>query len=567
MRTILPLTSAIVAAVLLTPAGLATWYAFGTHEPDNALDSPTYMWAQPPQPGDGQRIYFNAITTVHIAGNPNLGILGTSNEMPAQEYHVAMLGVWIDCNGDGYVGMAESALAEYSSLLLLDESRCPPTDGPANAWVAGAHNYRGWVTELVPIAGPTRDDTDDAFDVRIYRDPKAMVWGDYGRPTDDASAGGSCALYPQPRGTYQSTGAAFNYFDCLLDNRQVGLMETWNTPFAGRRVLGQDVAPLYPSNQFVFQDDDDARGSWADRPTFGSDDSAHTMARVFDCSADPTFRAGDWLNQTPLGPVAPNLAHNTAVPALGLAANPGGTIPATVNATNEDTLDDCDTSNDPGQDFYAGTCQVTTPCIGEDEFQGVSRTRKTESDWNLQFTDYARGRVAGSGVSPPTGPVPGGSGGVDPYLGVHPVRHAGSSVRYNMTSMWESNSIGSKTGPGIVRYNLAEGTTGLASARLYTFYAYVGEATTTRGFELPSKTVSKYGSAQCGSHTSGVRNGWECDASKWYVNINTNTPMSLSFPHARPGQDYQLRDVDCYDGNNDLGVPLGTPAYGDRPCP
>lgn len=556
-------TSAIVAAVLVTPASLATWFAFGTHEPDNALDSSSFMWTDAPPEGSS-RIYFNAINTQLYVGNPNVGALGTQNEVPFTETPIAMLGVWKDCNGDGYVGMLESVAVEYSSALLADTDACPPLNGPQATWPAGAHNYNGWVTELVPIAGVTRDESDDRFDLRVYRDAQAMVWGDYGRPTDGAEAGGTCALWPQPLGTYHSTGGMINWVDC-----STGTMEAVNSVFWGRRFAGQQL-PGLGADPFglSFPNDDDARGhAFWDRPTFGSDDSSQSAVSVFDCSGEPTFRAGDALNQTPLGPETPAVVHNIEVLGLAPGVDPAGTIPATVNETNEAALEDCDTSNDRGNDFYALTCQFTLPaCIGEGEFQGVSATRKTEADWNLQFTDYSRGRVGITALSPPAGPF--GPSGIDPFLGLQPLRYGLSSgliYFFNTTSMWNVGEA-TATAPSTLRVDLVEGSVALASADYRSFYAFVGQTTLDRGFALPSSSVGQYGSNHCEGRTSGVDDGWECDPAKWYINSD-GSRATETYPFARIGQSYQLRDVDCTDGSNDLGVAVGTAAYGDSPCP
>ena len=175
---------ALLLLATAAPTTLSTWRAGGSFEPSTSWDDPTFMWTDA-APAGVHRVYFNAITTTSsgpFRASPNVGAAGTTHEPPTAEQSIALLGVWLDCNGDGYVGLAEHALPEYSASLLANTATCPPSTGPTGTWTAGAHNYNGWVSEYVPI-GPATSNVDR----RVYKDAEAMVWGDIRRPDEPAS--------------------------------------------------------------------------------------------------------------------------------------------------------------------------------------------------------------------------------------------------------------------------------------------------------------------------------------------------------------------------------------------
>ena len=565
---------ASVAMMMLSQTGAATWGNHGSHEPDNANDNAAFMWTDPPAAGE-TKVYFNAWSGMAYGAfgggsiSPNLGTLRTTNEAPTLEYHMAILGVWQDCNGDGYIGIAETAQQEYPAALLLDTTVCPPVTGDRNVWTPGAYNYNGWVTEYIPVGGIDGTPLNDANDSRSYRDPEAMIWGDNGLPDDPATAGGSCATAPQPRGTWQSTGGFLNWIEC-----SPALLERWNEAWNGRRLAGQNVPGITTLTGLDpgldFENDDDARGTWADHQTFGSEDTAHSPATVWDCDAEPFLHTGTFVNST-LGPNAATFwtaarlvlarPDNTTVyqpdPSATGAADP--TAPAFVNSTQEglnalNGAENCDTSDDDGHDFYGNNYVFY---FGETDFNSVSTANKRSASWNLQFANGARDATivnlpANQGPSPGS-PAFGGRAGFMVYQS--PVTSG---------SVWSSPSILAKTGPRLLRTDLNEATAEIAYPTNFTFYAFVGAATTARGFALPGGS-GEYASAQCGDNTDGIHSGWNCDPATWYKNPD-GSPVPEPRPFARPGQKYQLRDTDCYDGRNSLGVPLGLTAYGASAC-
>lgn len=176
--------------VFCAPTVLA-WTSGGDSEPSTIYDGPSLMWPSAPT-GDGG-VYFNVAAVVGAGGtgfvvNPNVAALETRNEPVGAETFVATLGVWADCNGDGYVGNLEGAAREYASELLFRTDICPPSSGSESSW-NGEHNYNGWVTELIPIGNAETT----PVDLRLYLDASAAVWGDYGRPAprEETCGGGA----------------------------------------------------------------------------------------------------------------------------------------------------------------------------------------------------------------------------------------------------------------------------------------------------------------------------------------------------------------------------------------
>jgi hypothetical protein len=76
----------------------------------------------------------------------------------------------------------------------------------------------------------------------------------------------------------------------------------------------------------------------------------------------------------------------------------------------------------------------------------------------------------------------------------------------------------------------------------------------------PTGKVGTYGSEVCGSASSGIIGGWDCNAAEWWPGWECNTSNGYTCSGVilgnnaaditvRIGQPYQLRDVNCYDNS------------------
>ena len=559
MRTILRVTAAAIAAVLTITPLVGAWSSFGAYEPDTVHDTEEWMFTEP-GPATADHVYFNGWSSTQAAVNYNVGALQTSIEAPEMDRPLAIMGIWVDCNGDGYVGHAESALYEYSATLLLDASTCPSVTGDADDWTEGAHNYNGWVTELVPIGRPTTNE-DGPTDSRVYADEDSKVWGDIGLPT--AVPGGSCAINPFPRGTMQSTGGLLNYLDCRYQAIDQVNFVLFQLPG------GQDL---------MFPDDEDATAGDAplDQPTFGSEHTDYAAVSVIDCSAGPMAETGSSVNSTGAqGPLQTVLDagsaesgedlgqgyeyYDVSVPTINPQTmntqNP--TAPGQTNQTLEET-DDCDTSNDAGHDFY-GT-------LNEGEWASDnSRRGKQASFWSFEWFEGTRGDVGEFLIGVEAGFPADGAAGTSGSFG------AGGSPGYGLfASAWFGigNMVKDHNQVFDTRSNLnnedpAASDIGADIDPGFTV-SYFGYTSLT-GFVMPGG-ADTFGSHACGDNDEDSLNGWDCNAANWNLNED-GTPLDGQEWFAFVHDPYNLRDIDCYDGNiGTVGVGVQPEFYGGRAC-
>lgn len=563
-----------LALILVAPTAIGTWYAYGSYEPDTTFDEQDgYMWLDPNEE-QLDKAYLNVIPIQRTTWtNPNLGATGSRILIPGSTGFDAFFGTWVDCNGDNYIGHAESVLIEYPARLLPEDSICHDT-------AMKAYNQQDWVAELRWISNGlegyggfdgNNDGIPDGRDGRAIRDLGASVWGDFGTPGD--TMGREICPRDIPRNGTQRTGVFLNWADCFAAHRG------WATADATGDSIGMG---------FERHEDFDQAGHPVNQETLGEDNGDRTMITAWDCTT-PRERYNTGVrdansgryNVTPTG-VSDNAIHvpwvvvteddgdlnlsvNTATTVNGVyseetlgfgnvtvagqrihngaghfapeqprpvgspGVQQGGTVAGTINHTvySPATQGDCtETAGDP--------YPLESNSLGE------SKNYKNRVTMHFAYYEEQRSGRARSGMA---------------FYGaqVYPVVRGGILVSgttwYSETSAPSELGETGPTPPQFVRSDLQP-----EGAVYWTFYANLTAALTV--VTLPPSSPGTYGTDWCGSSTSGLVDGFECDRTKWYLQAD-GTPLANREFYPRPGHPYHLRDVDCYDGS----VMRGTSVY------
>ena len=529
----IPVTLAL-AAVLAVPSAVAAWGAKGDLEPSTGFDvRDGYMFTTANQ-APVNKVYFNGwlaqqpcyngclsqngVTTV-TSFNPNVASQ-QSAVMAAPSIAYAMLGVWRDCNKDGYVGYGDQGLFEYPVQLPgVDASVCPVTQ--IGQWVEPnampPHNDGGLVREFLPIGWnsmpvnlkcPTPFSSCQDVDPFNVADNAARVWSDFGTP--GTPPGNLCYVTPQPRGTFHSVGSLQGYADCFLQNRVNGTVT--GTPYDG--VRGADcehssVAGTYHAGC----------NPWGE-----SNQDAYVDA--FDCSQRQTTG--------PYEPTTKTWTVNVSKPYASPRTNREGSVAGTFNETWGD-LDDCRENN--RDNTFARQADPNVPYATEGDTINTNGKRLTHDN---TFTYQERKRAAAPQ------PVFGafskqGSGD----FGLGTTREA---------DFWEGDGVMlASRNPYVARDALQP-----APVTYVTYYASLGATAVSRYALQTTGQTGTYGAEACGSGIGAgqpMRNDWACDPTAWWPGADcTQTSLHCPLIDGRPqaafvrvGQAYQLRDVDCYD--------------------
>lgn len=575
------LTTCLVAAALALPAGAATWFGPGTYEPDTRFDEDEgQMYTAADTDPAGKRVYFNVFGTQWPAGvNPNVGVAGGRFQPSGIMHFNAHFGVWKDCNEDGYVGVAESALTAYRAEALLETAVCPS---------GSFHNDGQWVLELVPIGynetdvdpdSTAGDQSPNFIDVGDLDGPAgshgAYVWGDQGAP--GAVPGLTCPIVPAPHGTFARTGATVRWADCILNGRIAdnvngaaaasGLdfgFDDRNNPQNSDSPLNQDLPQSlfgspYTGDEGTFEKDsceDDGAGC----------EAAFT---AWDCSA----RSQDVRDET-------------------------GLLPTQVDDVTTDDENDAlfTLSDDDGSYFWMGT---PSPSVGDPQDSVADGLNDTFNGFNL-LDDTAGGSCTDESTEETSGNTYelvhetaffyteskeiGGSGGADGgkfeaatffrftdggayaptcvedvcgpdtgdrtpgFFGVNALDATGVSA----TPMWRSDTIYAAPPQSINRATLQP-----QGAGYWSFYASVDPAEVAAHGLLFAGPGGTYGAENCASGIGagkGVENGWRCDPANWYVDGLGKPVADPENLAQRVGVHWTTRDIDCYDGRLVRGV-------------
>lgn len=601
----------LLAVVLAVPTG-AAWSFSGSFEPDTPDDvTGGRMWADADTSRNDaeRRVYFNVFpgdgTTLGAARpNPNVGA-AESRVLPSGFMMMTgILGVWKDCNEDGYIGMAETALLHYRSELLSPDSPCPPDS---------YFNYNGWVTEFWSI-GPQAQPTDGRDFPRIITDVSARMWGDFGRMDRPEELHFDCAQEPLPRGTTDSTGGLLLYADCQLGYtvadkiNSLGNEQLAFNSDPEHECSSTDCGKYRPDrdcDSLLNQQLDTYGKSYCAPDETGTLESntSDEMVTVFDCRSSPT-RTG--IANPGLDPVVipltavdededtvitfedenGNIASvDTAALAPGLS-NPDGSLADTVNNVedgsdavrlhytiagtvverDQDEGGACDSQGEysnfgPGETELGANFAGTNPADG-----------KRTADFNMTYGTFGSG-VQGTNVRN----LPQQVRDANTPLNAFDTIPTNAGLQSSRAGNWASNVI--YLPPPYTGLTVRESDrTQPAPAMWFTFYADLS----TTGLSLPPGATEAYYGAnenQCGTDTDGIRNKWDCNPDNWWKQFTIETSAGAKAYQAAgagsppvPGRAYRLLDVDCYDGSVVSAAPAGVGAgltllSDEGPCP
>lgn len=549
----------IVVALVLGLVGASTasaeWRAAGSLEPSTVQDRERGMMFPSADASAGpSQVYFNGFQTIEgTTVNPNVGATGSRVLTPGPAHQRAMLGIWKDCNADGHVGIAESALLEYRTELLLDDEACP---------VGSAHNDGRWVSEMIGIgmvdpceyatsevrAAECNDLPGFHANEHVLYANGTRVWADVGVPGSPPP--GECPIAPPP-GTTSGTGLLLAYLACQ-EGRRV------ETAIVAAGVDRELLALPFPVTPF----------GGPDAPGVLQHGGGAPSATVWDCAqprqtavAEPTGELGALVIADPTG--GRLTGEQAALPVVGkqtIFADEDGNA-ATPGTRTIPIADDGDLAwapavapslNDPTASWWDATeAALDGPrgdCDGESALRPyalgplvesgapiVEEGRKDRASFSFTFYDGHRGLNENIDfVLGPTTPSD---------AGLLYMRHG----RGGAGPLWSADAA-SANEPQL----LTRGTLAPTGALFWTYYATLGSAALSSGSRLPSDAIGIYGSEACGDNVDGVHGGWVCDASAWWRDAlgNDARPRYLQgMPYAPlPGDLYHMLDVDCYDG-------------------
>lgn len=599
MNTRLTLAVVVTAALLTLPLGAAEWTGRGFYEPDTARDETSNgIFLTPdvdPNPNT-KKVYFSAFSAYYVlTPNHNVGTVGSNIMVYPTNMH-AILGVWKDCNKDGYIGLPEGVAWDYLSVLLVDTSVCPATDpGDHNATgFAPVHNDGTWVREFIPVGpdyetGGADQGAEWQNNTNHYNiaDEAARIWGDWGLPEDAAKA--SCPVNPRPQGTYQSTGGFLRFTDCLANWRITG---TFNTVahLAGQDSLAFDDAP---------QERPDQSASPLNQPNpWGQEDDA-SLVTAYDCNADPVVVEDPLGPQTVADPTGGQLTGDGPTAIFGedgeLTAelgetfvtympgapgvNPAGSAAGTVNETVEEGAMATGGLDQAGSDFVftggagatcdrdddsdAGWSQGYAHIYGVDEapFEGTT-PKRSQTDVYYGFTE---GNPEGTALTTDEAPgclddeIPETCAPIEdedmPYRGwPDDLGLAVDQLSFGSGTWFGAPGYIASRNPYVNRDDLTPW-----GGVYFTTYAYVNP---NLGLSLPG-VVGTYGSPHC-TGTTEITGGYWCSADKWWLNPDGSSLKTDWM--VLPGQPYNLIDFDCYDASPVKNSPANTGLIGAYQC-
>ena len=584
----------VAVGLLISSTGALAWSGKGNYEPSNDRDANEGFMFQTGDTsgGDGSRqVYFNGFATVqdqavvYGAYSANVGMLESGLETTSTR-PFAMLGVWKDCNIDEYIGSGENFYRYPVEMLPADSPCLVDLEFPT-------HNDGRWVYEFLPITW--NNDTEGNLaccDINTYPDNKAVVWVDRGYPeavtAPTCGPAGALPVTTQAPPHFNSrTGAMISYVDCQLE-------------YAGTDAL-YEIEQLTGVDGIAF--DDVPRGHEGESssvlnqeiPVGESEDESYVYA--FDCSSppeetvvnDPLYHEDSPLRQDPTVRDAIDTVSVSGVPGVVIwnttdadgillhdhvnptprapEVNQGGSFWGTVNTTHresttcdeseaglQDPAEERDSENNDGTLGDLDDSLILTERDGYGQpFNGRTRpdTMLVSAQWPEDYTQPGENDVVGI---------------ANEVLNRHGDFAGGLSFRqfwYGQSSF--SNDV------------LVTRSATPAPASVYTYYARVsGDAISNYGLQLPGQ-IGAYGSEACAATSGDGLPRFDCVRQNWWLDsageeVKNEGALNMCErqcdPRAFVGDEYNLRDIDCYDNSigalRDMG--LTVPALLSKGC-
>lgn len=585
----------LIALLMVASGAGASWMGAGGMEPSTSWDKDRLlMYAGADTNATGpHRIYFQAFQSVEqLTLNPNVAALDGRVLWPGAAHHRAMLGAWRDCNRDGYIGLAESAVQDYLAKSLLDASVCPP---------GSLYNDGAWISEMIgigmvdPCEYPRADGTRSALcetipeyhaNERVFYANGTMVWADLGTPESIPQA--ECPTAPLPPGTTSGTGALLQYLDCQ-DGRRVATAVNGADADGTRGLRFEDVDHpersssrlnvIFPASLFggprgaglleAGSREPAARAWDCDRPRESTVDDPSGGGLSAITLADPT---GNRLTgRQPAVPVVGSVTlfadhdGNSATPGqrrIPLADDGAyAWIPAADPSLDAPTGSWWDAS-EHALDGPRGDCDPDTmsplrpgapgPLIEGGSSQ-IDEARKDRT--SLAFTFYDGHRGLNERIDFLLGPT------APSDLGLLYRRHD----RGGAGPIWSADAATAQD-PQLVTRGSLEPTGGIH----WTYYAKLGTSATEAGFRAPGGLDTRvYGKEGCEGQSQD-RDGWVCDPARWWKDglgkdVRPRYLEGVAYAPV-PGDRYHMRDVDCYDGHAAAGALFASAAPPAQRC-
>ena len=279
---------------------------------------------------------------------------------------------------------------------------------------------------------------------------------------------------------------------------------------------------------------------------------------AWDCSRPQTLQLWNIPEPGTSGGQTINVT-NVSAPNTGGSVNPAGSPAGTANSTMNG-FDQCNRTHTDGA-AGAGAGYAKLPYSNEGDVVNSQAKRDTLNLAPMETTRPAAPYQLALGK------------GMPPNFGIQALGQYGDTgTASGADGLWHNN------------VHFVEGTPGYNyDVFNLTFYGYVStNAITAYGLTLPNgASTGVYGSPTCGGFSSGIHNGWQCDANLWYRDDAGNdiepesgylgpapgaacgsSPRPIYCVGARVGYAFNLRDIDCYDqsamGARENGVNLGS---------